>query len=312
MEDVTEPRPGPDELLVEVRSAGLNGGDRRRLSESADARAHGRSIPAGLELAGVVVDAGTDASRHWIGEAVMGIVASGAQAELALIAAAEAIRVPSSLTWDEAGSVPETFTVAHDALFTQAQLKAGERVLVRGGAGGVGLAAIQLGVAAGASVSATVRTAGLAVELARLGAQVVDPAEPRENAYDVIVELLGAPYVPADIASLRTAGRLCVLATMTGSSAEIDFRALMNRRARILCSTFRARSPHERAAAARRVEAEVIPLFADGRLRALVDSVFELDEAAAAYERLAQRGRLGKVVLSSDRFVSHPSIRHAN
>src|ERR1700748_426250 len=157
VEDHPDPTPGGGECLVRVRAAGLNGADQmQRRGFYPAPPGEPQDIP-GLELAGEVVDRGPKARRFEVGDRVMGIVAGGGQAELAVVHERVLMPVPDNLDWPEAGGVPETFTTAHDGLFTQAGLRAGERLLVHGGAGGVGNAAIQLGRAAGARVTATVR-----------------------------------------------------------------------------------------------------------------------------------------------------------
>src|SRR6202042_591650 len=192
-EDHPDPTPGAGEVLVRVKAAGLNGADmmQRRGFYPAPPGAP-QDIP-GLELAGEVVALGAGASRFSEGDRVMGIVAGGGQAELAVVHERILMAVPANLGWTEAGGVPEVFTTAHDGIFTQAGLKPGERLLVHGGAGGVGCAAIQLGHAAGARVTATVRNADHREAVSALGAQVITPDGFVEHGpYDVILELVGA------------------------------------------------------------------------------------------------------------------------
>ena len=175
VEDHPDPIPGAGEVLVRVRAAGLNGADmmQRRGRYPAPPGAP-QDIP-GLELAGEVLARGAGAERFNDGDRVMGIVAGGAQAELAVVHERILMPVPENLSWLEAGGVPEVFTTAHDAVFTQAELRSGERLLVHGGAGGVGTAAIQLGRAAWARVTATVRAAEHRGEVAALGADAIEP-----------------------------------------------------------------------------------------------------------------------------------------
>src|SRR5437763_7243433 len=177
VEDHPDPTPGAGECLVRVRAAGLNGADmmQRRGLYPAPPGAP-QDIP-GLELAGEVVDRGPGAERFAIGDRVMGIVAGGGQAEFAVVHERMLMPVPEKLTWPEAGGTPEVYTTAHDALFTQAGLRSGEHLLVHGGAGGVGTAAIQLGRAAGARVTATVRNPEARGDVAALGAEVIPPED---------------------------------------------------------------------------------------------------------------------------------------
>src|SRR5947208_2865538 len=200
VEDHPDPTPGAGECLVRVRAAGLNGADmmQRRGRYPAPPGAP-QDIP-GLELAGEVIGRGPGADRFGEGDRVMGIVAGGGQAELAVVHERILMPVPGNLEWPAAGGVPEVFTTAHDAVFTQAGLRAGERLLVHGGAGGVGTAAIQLGRTAGARVTATVRNPDSREQVAQLGATVIEPdGFEQHGPFDAILELVGAPNLGADV-----------------------------------------------------------------------------------------------------------------
>ena len=292
------PEPGVGELLVRVRAAGLNGAD---ILQRAGAYPAPPGAPAdipGLELAGEVAATGPRVERFGEGDRVMAIVAGGAQAELAVIHERVAMPVPAGLDWPPAGGLPEVFTTAHDALFTQAGLSAGERLLVHGGAGGVGTAGIQLGRAAGARVTATVRREELREAVAELGAETVPPEGFQERGpFDVILELVGAPNLSANLQALDTGGRITVIGVGGGAKGELNLLALMGKRARLHGSTLRARPLEEKAVAARAVERHVLPLFEYGELRVPVAATHPLDEVADAYERFAAGGKLGKIVL---------------
>jgi NADPH:quinone reductase-like Zn-dependent oxidoreductase len=207
--------------------------------------------------------------------------------------------VPDRLDWPQAGGFPEVVTTAHDALFTQAGLGLGDRLLVHGAAGGVGTAAVQLAAAAGARVVASVRNRDHHAAVAALGAErVVEPAEAAAaGPFDVILELVGGPNLPADLEALATWGRIAVIGTLAGSRVELDLRRLMARRGRLLASSLRTRSLEEKADAARRVEAQVLPLVAAGRVRIPVHATFPLAAAQQAYDRFAAGGKLGKLIL---------------
>src|SRR5437899_998593 len=177
VEEHPDPVPGTGEVLVRVRAAGLNGADmmqRRGLYPAPPGSP--QDIP-GLELAGEVQALGPGTERFALGDRVMAIVGGGGQAELAVVHERQLMPVPAALDWPAAGGLPEVFTTAHDAIFTQAELRPGEHLLVHGGAGGVGTAAIQLARAAGATVTATVRNEGLRAAVAALGARVIAPDE---------------------------------------------------------------------------------------------------------------------------------------
>jgi NADPH:quinone reductase len=229
---------------------------------------------------------------------VMAIVGGGGQAELAVIHERAAMPVPEGLDWPEAGGLPEVFVTAHDALFSQADLRPGERLLVHGGAGGVGTAAVQLGRAAGARVTATVRREELRPEVERLGAEAVDPAGFEDRGpFDVVLELVGAPNLEGNVKALATGGRIVVIGVGAGAKGELNLVALMGKRGTVRGSTLRARPLEEKAAAMRLVEREVLPLFDEGALKVSVAATHPLDEVEEAYERFAAGGKLGKVVL---------------
>ena len=293
-----EPEPGAGEVLVRVRAAGLNAADLLQVRGAYPAPPGSPPDVPGLELAGEVAALGPGATRFGVGDRVMAVVGGGGQAELAVVHERAAVPVPDGLAWPEAGGFPEVFTTAHDALFTQAGLAMGERLLVHGAAGGVGSAAVQLGAAAGARVTATVRREEHRELVAALGAAVVAPEGFADRGpFDVVLELVGAPNLAADLAALATGGRIAVIGVGAGARAEVDLLALMQRRGRIHGSTLRARPLEAKADAARRVEAQVLPLLAAGRLRVPVAATFTLEEAPAAYERFASGAKFGKVVL---------------
>jgi putative PIG3 family NAD(P)H quinone oxidoreductase len=298
IEEHPDPVAGAGEALVRVRAAGLNGGDimqRRGLYPAPPGSP--QDIP-GMELAGEVAALGPGVPRFAVGDRVMAIVGGGAQAELAVVQERQLMPVPDVLDWPAAGGLPEVFTTAHDALFVQAELRPGERLLVHGGAGGVGTAAIQLARAAGARVTATVRREESRAEVAALGAAVIAPDGFGEHGpFDVVLELVGAPNLPENLSALATGGRIVVIGVAAGVKAELNLLALMGKRARIHGSTLRARPLEEKALAARRLEHEVLPLFDDRRLRVPVAATFPLDAAADAYDRFAAGGKLGKIVL---------------
>jgi putative PIG3 family NAD(P)H quinone oxidoreductase len=300
VEDHPDPAAGAGECLVRVHAAGLNGADmmQRRgfypapLGEPQD-------IP-GLELAGEVIERGPGANRFEVGDRVMAIVAGGGQAELAVVHERILMPVPENLDWPEAGGVPEVFTTAHDGVFTQAGLKAGERLLVHGGAGGVGTAAIQLGRASGARVTATVRNPDHRDVVAELGAEVIPPEGFEEyGPFDVILELVGAPNFPANLQALGLWGRSMVIGIGAGAQADFNMGVAMQKRARIYNSTLRPRPLEEKAMTARALERSVLPLLASGAIRVPIAATYPLEEAPVAYDRFAQGGKFGKIILTT-------------
>ncbi|MGH2865093.1 MAG: zinc-binding dehydrogenase [Solirubrobacteraceae bacterium] len=298
IEEHPDPAAGAGEVLVRVHAAGLNGADMMQLRGLYPAPAGSPQDIPGIEFAGEVAALGVGAERFAVGERVMGIVGGGAQAELLTAGERQLMAVPASLDWTEAGGLPEVFMTAHDALFSQAELRPGERLLVHGAAGGVGTAAIQLGRSGGARVTASVRNEQLRAKVAALGAEVIAPEGFAEHApFDVILELVGAPNLAENLQALGTGGRIAVIGVSAGAKAELNLLALMGKRARIHGSTLRARAAEEKALAARRLEHEVLPLFDSGALCVPIARTFALDDAAAAYECFAAGGKLGKVVL---------------
>jgi NADPH:quinone reductase len=299
IEEHPDPTPGSGEVLVRVRAAGLNGADMMQRRGLYPAPAGSPQDIPGMELAGEVAALGSGAERFGVGDRVMAIVGGGAQAELCLVHERQLMPVPRALDWPAAGGLPEVFVTAHDAIFTQGELRSGERLLVHGGAGGVGTAAIQLGRAAGASVTATVRNEQVHAQVEQLGATVIVPEGFAEHGpFDVILELVGAPNMPDNLGALATGGRIAVIGVSAGAKSELNLLALMGKRARIHGSTLRARPLEEKALVARLVEHEVLPLFDAGVLTVPVTETFPLEEAAAAYEHFAAGGKLGKIVLT--------------
>lgn len=299
--EVAEPEPGEGQVLVAVHAAGINGADLLQ-ARGLYPPPPGEPAHCGLELAGEVVALGPGAARFSLGDRVMAVVGGGGQAERAVVHERLLLPVPEELPWGEAGGFPEVFTTAHDALFTQCRLQMGEHLLVHGGAGGVGTAAVQLGVAAGARVTATVRNEQHREGVGALGATAIAPDGFQEHGpFDVVLELVGGGNLPGDVKALATGGRISIIGVGgSGGRAELDLLALMQKRGRIHGSTLRARPLEQKADAARRVERHVLPLLASGRIRVPVSGTFPLEEAAAAYARFAAGSKLGKIVLVTD------------
>ena len=297
--DHPDPQPGAGEVLVAVRAAGLNAADLLQKAGFYPAPPGSPADIPGLELAGEVVALGPGATRFAIDDQVMAVVGGGGQAELAVVHERLLLPVPDGMPWEEAGGTPEVFTTAHDALFTQCQLAAGEQLLVHGAAGGVGTAGVQLGVATGARVTATVRDPARRGDVAGLGATVVPPDEfGAAGEFDVVLELVGGPNMTTNLESLAIGGRIAVIGVGAGAAAEIPLHVLMGKRGRIHGSTLRTRPLEGKAAAARAVEKHVLPLVAAGTIRVPIAATFPLADAAAAYERFAAGGKFGKIVIT--------------
>ena len=305
-----DPEASNGELLVDVRAAGINGPDMFQRLGLYPAPPGVPDDILGLEIAGEVIDTGKGVERFEVGDRVMAVVAGAGQAERAVVHERLALPAPDVLSWEEAGGFPEVFTTAHDALFTQCELGPGERALIHGAAGGVGIAGVQLAARAGARVTATVRNAELRDEVAAIGGragwtEVVAPDGFAERGpFDVVLELIGAPNMAANLEALATWGRIAVIGVGAGASAEINLHALMAARGRIHGSRLRPRPFEEKARAARLVEAHVLPLFGDtpdhAGLQVPVAATYPMRDAEAAYDRFAAGGKLGKIVLTRD------------
>ena len=297
-----DPEPGTGELLVAVRAAGVCRGDLMQ-RQGMYPPPPGTTPPdrPGLEFAGKVVAAGPGTGRFSPGDRVMGVVTGAGQSELTVVRELVAMPVPEGMSWAQAGGFPENYTTAHDALFTQCGLAMGERVCIHGAAGGVGTAAVELAVAAGASVVATVRNEASRKGVEALGATVVAPDGFGDHGpFDVVLELVGGVNMAANLRALAIGGRIAVIGVGAGLSAEISLLDLMGRRGRIHGSLLRPRPLEDKAAAARAVERHVLPLLATGAVTVPIAATFPLAEATAAYEHFAAGGKLGKIVLTSD------------
>lgn len=296
-----DPVPGDTEVLVAVRAAGLNGAD---VMQRAGHYPAPPGVPAdvpGLEIAGEVVEVGRQVRNAQPGDRVMALVGGGGQSTMAVVDESHLLAVPDSLAWAEAGGFPEVFSTAHDALFTRCGLSTGDRLLVTGAAGGVGVAAVQLGAAAGATVVASVRDASRREGVAGLGAhRVIGPDQVAEHSpYDVVLELVGAASLPHVVPTLATGARVAVIGVGSGAKVELNLVDLMSRRATIGGSTLRSRSRAEKAAVAAAVRSHVLPLLVTGAVRVPVCARFPLDEVTAAYDRFVEGSKLGKVVLET-------------
>jgi putative PIG3 family NAD(P)H quinone oxidoreductase len=306
-------RPGParaDRVLVRVRAAALNRADILQRKGRYPAPPGAAQDVPGLEFAGEIEETGSEVRTLAKGQRVFGITAGGAQAEYVLVPESTLVEIPSNLDWAEAAAVPEAFITAHDALFTQARLEMGERVLVHAAGSGVGLAAVQLAHASGAIVYGTSRTAAK-LERARgfgLDEWVAVGDDPMIFAgavrgwsggagADVVLDLVGGAYLAANLESLAVRGRLMLVGTTAGSSATLDFGRVMSKRLRITGTVLRARSVEEKAHATRRFAAHVIPLLRREVVRPVIDKVYSMDEVREAHERLEANVSFGKIVL---------------
>jgi NADPH:quinone reductase-like Zn-dependent oxidoreductase len=288
-----DPAPGSNEVVVAATHAGLNPADvHQRAGHYPAPPGSVQDIP-GLEVAGEVVACGAAVLDWRPGDRVFGIVGGGGQADRVTVNERHVVAIPDSLTLEQAAAVPEAFITAHDAIFTRCGLRPGETLLVNGASGGVGLAAVMLGLAGGARVLANARSHR--DRLVELGAEPVELADVRDA--DVIVELVGAPNLDGDLDAVAPLGRIVVVGTGAGHSFEMSLRKLMGRRATLAGTMLRARPIEEKAAAVQAFGRQVVPLLASGAVRPVIDRVFPASEAAAAYDHLEAPGKCGKVLL---------------
>ncbi len=296
------PEPGPGDVVVAVRAAGVNAADllqRRGLYAAPDGWPP--DVP-GLEVAGVVDDIGDGVDPALRGRRVCAVVGGGAHATHCLVPAPHLIPVPDSATWTEAGGFSEAFLTAHDALVSQAHVRPGEHVLISGAAGGVGVAAVQVARLLGANVTAVTRTPEHHQRLRDVGATLAITADDETSLtpVDVVIELVGAAHLEAVQAILAPRARIVVIGVGSGARAQIDLRRVMTLRATLTGSTLRARSREEKTEVTERACATLADAWSRGVLRVPVARTFDLAEAAAAYEYFSRPGKFGKVVLVVD------------
>lgn len=298
--DVEVPHMGSDDLLVKVASAGLNAADLLQVAGNyPPPPGVDPSIP-GLEFAGTVAAVGSVADDHLIGKKVMAIVAGAAQAEFIVVHKSNVITVPQDSDIAQWGAFPEVYTTAFDAIFRQANLKIGERILITGATGGVGSAAIDLAKTAGAVVVASSRSEGGRSYIAAKGALAISPEEIAANGdYDVVLELTGGTSTIAALSALKIGGRIVVIGLTANSKVEIDLRQIMARRATICGSTLRARSIAEKSLLAKVIGEQVVPLVASGKFVLPPTTFFPIEQAKEAYAYFAS-SKTGKVALTFD------------
>jgi putative PIG3 family NAD(P)H quinone oxidoreductase len=307
VKEVPDPKPGPGQVLVQVKAAGLNRADllqRRGLYPSPK----GASEILGLECSGVVAELGPGATAVERGDRVMALLPGGGYAELAVVPDRMAIPLPEPLSFEQGAAIPEAFLTAREALFTLGRLAPSDFVLIHAAAGGVGSAAVELAHHLGAHVLAT---AGNSEKLARareLGADTLinykteDFAEvalsvTHGRGVDVVLDFVGASYWPKHRACMAVGARLVAIGVLGGANADVNFAEIMSRRYQILGLVMRSRPLADKIAITSAFIRESLPLFVDGRLSPVIDSVFPLASAAEAHARMEQNANLGKIIL---------------
>ncbi|HSA54883.1 MAG TPA: NAD(P)H-quinone oxidoreductase [Gemmatimonadaceae bacterium] len=308
--DVPRPEPGPHEVAVRVRASALNRADLlQRQGRYPAPNDSPRDIP-GLEFAGEVATTGPAVTRWRRGDRVCGIIGGGAQAEFLVAHEGALARVPERLGWPEAAAIPEAFITAYDAMITQAALTTGESVLIHAVGSGVGLAAVQVARAWGATPYGTSRTAdklerarafgladGCVVGTGLDGLTAFVGGVTGGRGVDVILDLVGGTYVSVGIECLALKGRLMIVGTMAGTQATIDVRRVLGRRLTLRGTVLRARPLAEKIAVTEAFARDVLPLFDAGRLAPVIDRVFPLESIGEAHRHLESNETFGKVVI---------------
>ena len=301
------PAPGPDEILIKVAAAGVNRPDVAQRSGSYPPPPGASDLP-GLEVAGEVVAVGSNAKKHKLGDKVMSLVAGGGYAQYCIAQDAQAIAVPANLSMKEAGATPETLMTVWHNVFERGGLKSGETLMIHGGSSGIGTMAIQLAKAFGAKVIVTVGSQDKADACKKLGADHAINYKTQDfvpevktitggKGCDVILDMVGGDYVERNYDAAAVDGRIVQIALLGGAKATITVGKLMVKRLVHTGSTLRPRSNADKAAMVAAIEAKVMPLIRDGRVKPLMDSSFPLEKAADAHRRMETSEHIGKIVL---------------
>ena len=298
LRDTTPPVPRSGEVLVRVAASGLNRADLSQIAGRYPPPP-GESEILGMEVSGVVESTGAR---------VCALLAGGGHAEQVAVPAGHFLLVPAGMDLVSAAGIPEAFLTAFVNLVVEAGLKAGDTVLIHAGASGVGLAAIQVAKHLGARVAATTRTAAKLAALTGAGADLAVLSEGKRlaaeleqawgpGAVDIVLDPVGSATLGPNLQGLAVGGRMIVISTLSGSKAELDLELFMKRRARLIGSTLRSRSREEKARLVTRFREELLPAFASGALRVIVDAVFPPERAAEAFQRMRENRNVGKLLL---------------
>ncbi|GMP08355.1 MULTISPECIES: NAD(P)H-quinone oxidoreductase [Bradyrhizobium] len=301
------PQPGPDEILVKVMAAGVNRPDVAQRSGAYPPPPGASDLP-GLEIAGEVVAVGSNAKRHKIGDKVMSLVAGGGYAQYCIAQDAQAMSVPPALSIKEAGALPETLMTVWHNVFERGGLKEGETLLIHGGSSGIGTMAIQLAKAFGAKVFVTVGSQDKIDACLKLGADrainyktedfvAVVKEETNKEGVNLILDMVAGDYVDRNYDAAALDGRIVQIATLNGPKVNVNIAKVMVKRLTHTGSTLRPRSNADKAAMVAAIEAKVMPLLREGRVKPLMDSTFPLEKAADAHRRMETSAHIGKIVL---------------
>lgn len=306
--DDERPTPGAGEVLIEVHVAGVNRPDVLQRSGNYPPP-KGASPYLGLEVAGTIAAVGPGVDRWHLGDRVCALTPGGGYAEYCTVDARHCLPVPRGLSLLQAAALPETYLTVWANLFDRARLESGQTVLVHGGSSGIGLTAIQLAREFGATVYTTVGNAEKAKACVAAGARrainyrdedfaAVIAQETEGRGVDVIIDMVGAPYIVRNIASLALEGCLVQLAFLEGSRFDFDATPVMLRRLTLTGSTLRARSAEQKAAIVNRLHEKVWPLLEAGRALPVIHAVFPLAQAVEAHRLMESSAHIGKIMLT--------------
>ncbi|HTT77229.1 MAG TPA: NAD(P)H-quinone oxidoreductase [Candidatus Binataceae bacterium] len=305
--EIGDPIPGPADLLIEVHCAALNRADIMQ-RQGFYPPPPGAPETLGLECAGIVVAAGPEVRGWKAGDRVMALLPGGGYAEKAVVDCGSAMHVPDALSDEEAAAIPEVYLTAFLNLFMIAQVKAGQSALIHGGGSGVGTASIQLLGAAGARSIVTAGSDGKCEQCLKFGADVAinynaGPFAPKvkeatnSRGADVILDSIGAAYLPANLDALASGGALVLIGLMKGAKTEIDLGVVLRRHLRIYGSTLRTRPAAEKAQIVSAFLERFGPALEAGRLRPPIYKVLPLEQAAEAHRLMQASEHFGKIVL---------------
>jgi putative PIG3 family NAD(P)H quinone oxidoreductase len=311
LEDRSTPEPGSGQIRVRVRTSALNRADLLQRAGNYPVPAGVPADISGMEYAGEVDALGEAATLWKIGDKVMGLVGGAGHAEYLCVHEREAIPVPRSMSWEDAGAIPEAFLTGYDALFNRLNLKLGETLLIHAVGSGVGTATLQIARAAGANVIGTARSAGKLERAKDLGLSTAvdasrgDWAEGVEKAVGTervhaIVDLVGGNYLKGNLRVLALRGRLVVVGLTAGATAQFNMGLLLRKRLTMVGTVLRARPLEEKITLARDFAIHAVPMFETGLLKPVIDRVMPFAEIRAAHELMESNGTFGKIVLRWD------------
>lgn len=307
LQTMATPQPNTDAVLIRVYAAGINRPDifQRQgvYPPPADA-----SPVLGLEVAGNIIACGTNVKRWQVGDKVCALVNGGGYAEYALAPADQCLPIPQDFSYVQAAALPETFFTVWHNLFQRAQLKTGESLLIHGGTSGIGTTAIQLARAFGVQVFATAGSAEKCAAISALGATAINYREQdfvalikeqtQGQGVNVILDMVGGEYIQHNFSAAAKDGRIVNIAFLQGSKIQVDFMPLMLKRLTLTGSTLRAQSAHAKAAIAHELEENVWPLLNNKTIEPVIDSVFPIEQVAAAHTRMESNQHIGKIILN--------------